>query len=161
MLIVSEWTSETFSVNIAPPATAFYPLEGRKYTLSQSEYTGKLFLSISNQFSKKTHDSNVSEILQAEWITLTGEYALKGKISLNGSENDRRLTQVRCMIFQKDLPELIRFIVTADNHFFNNFPLLLDAPIIIHLDTAFPEYSSTFHLGTPRQYLLKAIVTSS
>jgi len=159
MLIVSEWTSETFSVNIAPPATVFHPLEGRKYTLSQSEYTGNLFLSISNQFSKITDNSNVSEILQAEWITLMGEYALNGKISMNGSESDKRLTQVRCMIFQKELPELIRLLVLADNQFFNNYPLLLDAPIIIHFNTDISDFSGTFHLGTPRQYLLKPIVT--
>ncbi|MGV3466886.1 MAG: staygreen family protein [Heyndrickxia sp.] len=156
---MSEWTSETFSVNIAPPATAFYPLEGRKYTISQSEYTGNLFLSISNQFSNLVVDSNLLEILQAEWITFMGEYALKGKISINGSDNDRRLTQVRCMIFQKDLPELIRALVTADQQFFKNYPLLLDAPIIIHFDTTFPEFSGSFHLGSPRQYLMKAIVT--
>nr|WP_083489307.1 staygreen family protein [Heyndrickxia shackletonii] len=161
MLIVSEWTSETLSVNIAPPATVFHPLEGRKYTLSQSEYTGKLFLSISNQFSKQTNDLDVSEILQAEWITLMGEYALNGNISMNGSESDRRLTQVRCMIFQKELPELIRMLVIADNQFFNNYPLLLDAPIIIHFNTDIPEFSGTFQLGTPRQYLLKPIVTST
>lgn len=159
MLIVSEWTSETFSVNIAPPATAFYPLEGRKYTFSQSEYTGNLFLSISNQFSNLTVDSNLTEILQAEWVTFMGEYALKGKISIKGSDNDRRLTQVRCMIFQKDLPKLIRALVTADQQFLKNYPLLLDAPIMIHFDTIFPEYNWSIQLGSPRQYLMNPIVT--
>ncbi|MBS4173016.1 staygreen family protein [Bacillus sp. FJAT-49736] len=156
---MGKFQADTLSVNIAPPATAFFPLEGRKYTLSQSEFTGKFSLFISNQYSIASINPQLTTILKAEWITFLGEYALKGIISLGGSENDERLTQVRYMIYQKELPELIRLLIMADNQFLKNYPLLLDSPIIIQYDSPFQEFNGTVHLGTPRQFLLKPVIT--
>ncbi|WP_456271223.1 staygreen family protein [Bacillus sp. AK031] len=152
---MSEFKPEKLSVTYLPPASIFYPLEGRKYTLTHSDTTGDLFLSIGCHYDSAKLNPLMRDEVLAEWVCAMGQYSLSGKVYISGGEFDENLSKVRYMIFQKELPLALSAIVNGDSGFFTYFPWLLDVPIYICFESIFPEYHQVKYLGTPRQYLLK------
>lgn len=152
---MSNFNPEKLSVTYHPPASIFYPLEGRKYTLTHSDTTGELFLNIGCQYDLAKLNPMMRDEVLAEWVTAMGQYSLSGKVYISGGEFDKNLSKVRYMIFQKELPLALSAIVNGDSGFFTYFPWLLDVPIYICFESIFPEFHQVKYFGTPRQYLLK------
>ncbi|MBL5867021.1 hypothetical protein HV458_13265 [Bacillus sporothermodurans] len=151
---------DNLSINIIPPATDLNPLQGRKYTLTHSEATGEWYLSIGTQFPFTKLTNGLFSVIEAEWTTKMGEYILLGRININSDSYNDKLDQVRYMIYQKELPQLIAHIIDADKRFLHYHPLLLDAPIHIEIKAKYPEFYRTLYMGTARKYLKKESVNS-
>ncbi|WP_421385007.1 staygreen family protein [Bacillus salacetis] len=152
---MSDFNPEKLSVTYHPPASVFNPMDGRKYTLTHSDTTGELFLSIGCQYDfNKVNPAMRDEVL-AEWGRVMGQYTLSGIVYVSGGEFDENLSKVRYMIFRKELPLALSAIVNGDRGFFSYFPWLLDAPIYITFESVFPEFNQVHYYGTPRQYLTK------
>ncbi|RDU36577.1 hypothetical protein DRW41_13725 [Neobacillus piezotolerans] len=137
------------------PVTPFRPLDGRKYTLSHSDVTGKLFLTIGPEFSFSTANTAKDEVF-TEWIQSMGEYSMSGRVHVSGGEFDEQHSKVRFLIFKKEMELALTAIVYGDQVFYKSFPWLLDAPIYIHFDSIYPEFQKVLFYGTPRQYLTSA-----
>ncbi|MCM3236406.1 staygreen family protein [Heyndrickxia oleronia] len=151
---------DNLSVNILPLATKLTPLQGRRYTLSHSEATGEWLVSIGLKGSKQITSFDLQNVIQAEWTTKMGEYVLLGKINIDSEANDKKLAQIRYMIYQKELPFLIKMIINSDRLFFNYYPLLLDAPIHIEFQSTSSQLYQTLFMGTPRKYLIEESVNT-
>ncbi|GAA0314921.1 staygreen family protein [Bacillus carboniphilus] len=144
---------EKLSVTFLPPATPFYPVEGRKYTLTHSDESGELFLSIGYTYDVTKINSKMRDEVIAEWIPRLGEYTLWGQVYVSGGEYDEKYSQVRFLIFQRELSKAIGAIVNGDHTFYSYFPWLLDAPIYIQFDSIYPQFQKIMYYGTPRKYL--------
>ncbi|RIW38367.1 hypothetical protein D3H55_02175 [Bacillus salacetis] len=152
---MSEFDSEKLSLTYIPPASIFYPMDGRKYTLTHSDLTGELFLSAGCVYDMAKIDPLMRDEVLAEWVRVMGQYTLSGKVHVSGGEFEKNLSKVRYMIFQKELPLALTAIVNGDNGFFTYFPWLLDAPIYISFESIYPEFNHVQFYGTPRKYLTK------
>ncbi|MGM0844829.1 MAG: staygreen family protein [Bacillota bacterium] len=150
---MSEFNPEKLSVTYLPPASVFNPLDARKYTLTHSDITGELFLSIGCNYDVTKLDTKMRDEVLAEWVRVLGQYTLSGKVYVSGGEFDENLSKVRYMIFQKEMPLALSAIVNGDSGFFSYFPWLLDAPIYIAFQSEFPDYQGIQYFGTPRRYL--------
>lgn len=135
------------------PATPFRPVEGRKYTLTHSDTTGQLFLSIGCAYNYGAINYQFRDEVLAEWVPKLGEFSLCGRVYVSGGEFDENYAKVRYMIFQKELNLALKGIVYGDQAFFNNYPWLLDAPIYIHFESIYPPFHQVAYYGTPRHYL--------
>lgn len=140
---------DQFSVAILPPATAYHPVDGRKYTLIMS--TGEMNCHLAIGFKYETDLLNVEKnvekekVITAEWKPRLGEYVLTGKIDL-GSLNNFHLMQA-------ELAKAISMMVKADKGLYTHVPWLLDAPIYMEIDSYIHKYKTIQYFGTPRQYL--------
>lgn len=135
------------------PATLFRPVEGRKYTLTHSDSTGELFLSIGTAFDYQNINQKFRDEVFAEWKAQMGEFALCGRVYVSGGEYDEKYSKVRYLIFIKELDLALRAIMYADTAFFSSFPWLLDAPIYIKFESVHPEFNRVLYFGSPRHYL--------
>ncbi|MEW8972212.1 MAG: staygreen family protein, partial [Mesobacillus sp.] len=83
---MSKFKPEKLKVTFIPPATAFVLIDGRKYTLTHSDITGELFLSIGNVYDYQAINYEMRDEVLADWITINGEYLLYGKVYISNGE---------------------------------------------------------------------------
>ncbi|MEL3972225.1 staygreen family protein [Rossellomorea oryzaecorticis] len=154
---MSDFNPDKLSVTYLPPASIFNPIDNRKYTLTHSDLTGELYVSIGSQYDLMKINAQMRDEVLGEWRREQGQYTLCGKVYVSGGEFDEKLSKVRFMIFKKELPLALTAIVNGDQGFYTYYPWLLDAPIYIYFESVFDEFNQVIYFGTPRQYLLKRL----
>lgn len=150
---MSKFKPEKLSVKYIPPATAFVPVDNRKYTLTHSDMTGELYLSIGNVYDYQALNYKMRDEVLADWITMNGEYLLYGNVYISNGEFDKNMSRIRYMIFKKELDLALTAIIYGDRSFFTYYPWLLDTPIYVKFSSIFPEFNKVLYYGTPRKYL--------
>lgn len=150
---MSKFMPEKLSVKFIAPATPFEPVEGRKYTLTHSDTTGDLYLSIGTIYDFKAINYAMRDEVLAEWTKNNGEYLLYSQVYISNGEYNKNMSRIRHMIFKKELELALTGIIYGDRSFYTYYPWLLDAPIYVHFNSVFPEFSETLFYGTPRKYL--------
>ncbi|MEO2076150.1 MAG: staygreen family protein [Bacillus sp. (in: firmicutes)] len=151
---MSVFIPSKLSVTYLAPATPFRPVEGRKYTLTHSDTTGQLFLSIGCNYNYSAINYSMRDEVLAEWVPQLGEFSLCARVYVSGGEYDENYTKVRFMIFQKELNLALKAMINGDQAIYSNFPWLLDAPIYVHFESIYPQYNQVLFYGTPRNYLV-------
>ncbi|RLQ96147.1 staygreen family protein [Falsibacillus albus] len=149
-----EFKTEKLSMSLLPSATVFFPVEGRKYTMTHSDSTGDMFVSIGCYYDADKINPILRDEVFAEWSLHIGQYVLRANVLVSGGEFDENLSAVRFLIFEKEMPTALKAIVTADRSFYAYFPWLLDMPIYVEFDSIFPQYHQIKYFGTVRQYLI-------
>jgi hypothetical protein len=150
---MSLFNPSKLKVSYMAPVTELRPLEGRKYTLTHSDVTGELFLTIGCQFDTASINYSMRDEVVAEWIPHLGEFQLWGRVYVSNGEFDEKYAQVRFLIFQRELHLAIKAMAFGDRSIYSCFPWLLDAPIYIQFESSYPQFQQTLYYGTPRQYL--------
>ncbi|MGG5254220.1 staygreen family protein [Neobacillus sp. SM06] len=141
------------TVELQAPATAFRPVEGRKYTFIHSDVSGGLFLAIGKNFDYKNINQKDRDEVFAEWKRQMGEFVLWGQVHVSGGEFDEKYAKVRYLIFKKELDLALKAMIYGDQSLFTSFPWLLDAPIYIQFESEFSQYNQILYYGRPRDYL--------
>lgn len=137
-----------------PPATSAQPIEGRKYTLTHSDITAELFLDIGYVYNFEAVNWEMRDEVLAKWKKdKQGRLNLVGKAYIDGGEFDESVSGIRFNIFKKEMDTALKGIVYGDLPFYENYPVLLDAPIFIYYESMYPQYRQIYYYGTPRQYL--------
>ncbi|MGM9926376.1 MAG: staygreen family protein [Bacillus sp. (in: firmicutes)] len=133
------------------PATILAPLLGRKYTMTHSDETGDLFVSIGCIYDYPMLTKKRDEVL-ANWNIRHDQYILQGFVYVTGGEFSEEMANVRYNIFKREMETALKSIMFADQTFFLQYPFLLDAPIYIHFYSTLPLYNQVLYFGTPRMY---------
>jgi hypothetical protein len=153
MLSMSLFQPSKLTVSYIPPVTPLRPIEGRKYTLTHSDQTGSLLLTIGSQYDNKSINNKIRDEVVAEWVPRLGEFQLSGKVYISNGDFDEKYAKVRYLIFKNELTQAIKAIVYGDQAFYSYFPWLLDSPIHFQFESNFPQFQHILFYGTPRQYL--------
>ena len=156
---MSNFNPEKLSVKYIPPATSFRPVEGRKYTLTHSDITAELFLSIGYVYDYDAIDQKMRDEVIAEWQkNPLGQSVLFGNAYVSGGEFGETYSAIRFNIFQREMDTALKGIIYGDRSFYANYPTFLDAPIYIYYDSIFPQFRQLVYYGTPRYYLDQIII---
>jgi hypothetical protein len=150
---MSIFKPEKLSVKYIPPATSFEPAEHRKYTLTHSDASGDLYLSIGTIYDFQAINYTMRDEVLAEWTKMNGEYLLYSQIYISNGEFNKNMSRIRYMIFKKELDLALTGIIYGDKSFYTYYPWLLDAPIYVQFNSVYPEFSEVVYYGTPRKYL--------
>jgi hypothetical protein len=151
---MSTFNPQKLSVKYIPPATNAQPIEGRKYTLTHSDITGDLFLSIGYEYDIAAIDQKMRDEVIAEWKRDNqGLLHLAGRVHVDGKDFSKSASKVRFRIFKKEMDLALKGIIYGDRSFFAAYPALIDAPIYIYFDSSYPEYNQVCYYGTPKRYL--------
>ncbi|MZP30994.1 hypothetical protein GTO91_14850 [Heliobacterium undosum] len=143
---------EKLVVDYRDRVTPAEPVIGRKYTLTHSDITGELFLTIGRAYAYEKINNLRDEVL-AEWRWYDSAIVLYVYVYVNGQfapVSDRRNR-----IFRRELPLALAAIRYGDSQFFMAHPELDHAPILIYFDSKNPNYHRFENWGTPSDYMLR------
>lgn len=148
--ILKRLNPDKLYVEFRTGVTLTEPIIGRKYTLTHSDITADLFLTIGLQFAYDKVNPMRDEVL-AEWRTKDGFPFLYVYVYVDGMFG-HAVSAVRNAIFRRELPLALEAVRYGDRRFFAAHPSLGSVPIWIHFDSINPEYNRLENWGAPNDY---------
>ena len=139
---------EKLSVSLCHGVTPLNPIFPRRYTLTHSDTTGELFLTIGKHYAYDEISVMRDEVL-AKWVFTDNQYKLYVYV---GGPFGKDIAAIRYRIFVKELPLALEALRYGDRLFFNNYPPLDCAPIFVYFESIYPEFNHTEFWGMPEQY---------
>ncbi|BBF43506.1 expressed protein [Lachnospiraceae bacterium KM106-2] len=129
---------------------AINPVLGRKYTMTHSDETADLFVTIGKQFAKDKIIPIRDEVL-LEFRMKGNELQLVGKVLVDGEgvEGDPKF---RNDIFLQKLGISLQAIRYADRRLFERWSQLDDVPIYIWFQSENEKYNKLYDFGTMKKY---------
>ena len=125
------------------------PIEGRKYTVTHSDKTGDLFVTIGLRYAEDKIDKLRDEVLLT-WTHIDGNIKLIGEVLI---DNDViKNSEIRNMIFKKEMPLALQAIRYADRELFQLNKNLDDIPIEIQFISQNEKYNKIIEFGTMKEY---------
>lgn len=126
------------------------PAELRKYTLTHSDETGELFLTIGNEYDNDSIDYKVRDEVLGIWVK-KDKYYLLLSVQLDNGEGILNTT-IRDKIFREELPIAIQAIICGDNLFIENNKELYDAKVLVKFNSGINEYNCVEDWGYIKDY---------
>lgn len=143
---LSTFYPEKLSVEYMDGATATEPLIPRRYTLTHSDVTGKLFLNIGNKYAWDKINPMRDEVL-GEWKQYGSSLCFCVYLYVDQGEYPPSVSAKRNGIFRRELPLALTAIRYGDRILFNTYPYLDQAPIFIHFMSAYPQFARQENWG--------------
>ena len=122
----------------------------RKYTLTHSDESGELFLSIGKNYDLDQINYNVRDEVLGSWEKDDKVYLLITLEIDNG--DDLGNTVNRDKIFRQELTLALMAIIYGDNLFFENNKELYESPIMVKFNSKFSEYDTLEEWGQVQDY---------
>jgi len=125
------------------------PVIGREYTLTHSDVTADLFLTIGLSYAYDLTNDMRDEVL-AEWRM--AEYPFLYVYVYVDGQFGPVVSAIRDEIFRRELPLALEAVRYGDRAFFAAHPELDNAPVWIYFDSVNPYYNRFENWGTPGDY---------
>lgn len=148
--------AEKLHVNFDAETTPEGPVAPRRYTLTHSDATGDLFLTIGADYDEEQISGIYTRLMRdevlAEWRQAKGTPSLhvhchvSGGMILGGAG-------WRYRIFQHELPLVLEALRHGDRELFSTHPELDQAPISVHFKAIQKRYNRVEEWGTPVDYI--------
>jgi len=146
---------EKVNVTYLTDATPEQLIVPRRYTLTHSDTTGELFLSIGSQYDTKQISKLYTKLMRDEVLTeLSNDYdTLIFRVYCHVSGGFVLGTaKWRYNIFQSELSLALEAIRYGDRTIFEQNPKLDDAPVIIHFQSTNSKFDKVEDWGTMAKY---------
>jgi hypothetical protein len=154
---MSRLRPEKLHVTFAPGVTPHDPVTPRRYTLTHSDATGDLYLTIGREYDAEQVSGRYTRLMRdevlAEWLDegdgpeLHVYCHVSGGLALGPAG-------WRYAIFQHELPLVLESLRHGDRAVFVGHPQLDSAPILIHFRSHRRRYRRIERWGTPADYRL-------
>ena len=141
---------EKLSVSLRSGVTPLNPIIPRRYTLTHSDTTAELFLTIGKTYAYEVIGAMRDEV-RAKWVFIDNQYKLYVYVYVGGPF-EKNIAAVRYRIFVKELPLALEALRYGDRFFFKNHPPLDCAPIWVYFQSVYPDFNHTEFWGMPEQY---------
>lgn len=128
------------------------PIIPRKYTLTHSDETAELFLTIGKEYAFNEITAMRDEVL-AKWCRTINGYKLCGFIQIDLSPMNQLQSVTRFSIFKRELPLALEAIRFGDCRLFDQYPFLDYSDIYIHYSSKYPKLAGFEYWGMPRNYI--------
>jgi hypothetical protein len=128
------------------------PILYRHYTLTHSDITADLFLTIALAYVWDKINPMRDEVL-AEWRQDGDGYYLYGYVEVDGTSAVS--TPDRDKIFRRELPLALKAIRYGDRIFFRAHPELDWSPLWIYFHSTHPQYNKLEYWGRPADYSIR------
>ncbi|KRU23786.1 staygreen family protein [Clostridium sporogenes] len=146
---MNKFNTDKLSVEFRNGVTSTGPTLGRRYTLTHSDITAELFLTIGSAYAYDKINAIRDEVL-GEWIGKQKNYLFHVYLHIDG--NNPIVTGVRNHIFRLELPLALKAIRYVDRKFFSAHSKLDNSPIIVHFMSSYPSFNRTEKWGTFSDY---------
>ena len=143
------------SVEFRTGITDEKPVEGRKYTLTHSDETGELFLTVALTYAYDKVNSIKRDEVFGEWKRVDKRFIFKIYVYVDGNGGKTDAAR-RDKIFRKELPLALSAIKYGDRKFLEYNKELLDSQIIVRFISAYDEFNKVENYGTFKNYNIRA-----
>ncbi|MEA2071131.1 MAG: staygreen family protein, partial [Asgard group archaeon] len=127
------------------------------YTLTHSDFTGELFLTIGQKINKKQISKVYIRLMRdeivGEWRKIDDDYQLHLHAHISGGLIFG-WARLRDKIIRHHLPLVFSVIQYGDRKFFEKNPKLDKSPIFVHFHSKRKKFDSVENMGVPRNYRL-------
>lgn len=144
---MSKFIPEKLSVEYRGGVTPTEPIMPRRYTLTHSDVTGDLFLTIGIHYAWDKVNPMRDEVL-GEWKTNRSFLYYCVYLYVDQGEHNQNASAKRNEIFRRELPLALTAIRYGDRFLFNTYPNLDQALIIINFISAYPQFARQESWGT-------------
>lgn len=148
---MSRLDSKKLSVEFRNGITATEPIIPRCYTLTHSDTTGEIYLTIAPEFAYDQVNEQRDEVL-GEWIMEENTYFYYVYLYVDGQFN-YEIAKMRNNIFHRELPLALEAIRYGDKIFFDAHPELDNSSIIVFFQSTIPEFNKVENWGTFSNYI--------
>ena len=147
---MSRLKPEKLSVEFRKGVTTTEPIIPRRYTLTHSDITADLFLTIGLIYAYDKVNATRDEVL-GEWIKNQDRYFFYVYLYVDGQYGPE-VSAMRNYIFRRELPLALESIRYGDKDFFTAHPELNYYPIIVHFSSTDSQYNKIENWGTFSDY---------
>jgi len=134
-------------------ATPVVPIMGRRYTLTHSDVTAELFLTIGLTYACDKINVTRDEVLGG-WLIISNQYTLNAFCHVGG-EMGKESAKIRYVVFKKELRLALESIRYGDRILFETHPYLDESQIWINFSSMYSEYNRVECWGIFRDYSLR------
>jgi len=131
------------------------PVTPRRYTLTHSDRTGELFLSVGLDYNQRQISGWYTRFMRdevlAEWKQDEKGYSLHVYLHVRGGLVFGRASW-REAIFRSELPLVLETIRYGDSSLFIAYPELDHASIYVHFQSSAPSHQKIEEFGIPSDY---------
>lgn len=147
---MSRLNPEKLSVEFRAGVTAVEPIIKRRYTLTHSDITAELFLTIGLTYAYDKINAMRDEVL-GEWMRHGTSYAYYAYLYVDGQFGPF-VAGIRDIVFRRELPLALEAIRYGDRKLFKAHPELDNAPIVVYFMSSIPQYNKVENWGTFSNY---------
>ncbi len=150
---MSKFIPEKLKVEFKDGISIKEPIITRKYTLTHSDETGDLFLTVDEEYDYKKINPLRDEVL-GNWVKEEDEYILDIMVEVDGNK-DLAQTAIRDKIFREELPLALKAIIYGDEIFLKENEILNSSKVRINFKSKYPEYNLVEIWGSINDYKMK------
>lgn len=149
---MNKFRPENLHVRLGTEVTLTEPISPRNYTLTHSDVTGELFLTIASEYDCPSINRQLRDEVLGSWTKIGRSTSLLIHCYVSGGEFDYPTSVKRYGIFQRELPLALKAIRYGDRLFFQAHSRLDKAPIYVQFDSIYPAFRRVEYWGTPSRY---------
>jgi hypothetical protein len=147
LIALNNFNPQKLSVEYMDGITATGPVIPRYYTLTHSDLTGDLFLTIGIHYAWDKINPMRDEVL-GEWKQIGGSLFYCVYVYIDQGQYHQNEAAKRNEIFRRELPLALTAIRYGDRFLFKTYPSLDQATIIINFMSTYPLYAKQESWGT-------------
>jgi hypothetical protein len=147
---MSRLDTDKLSVEFRDGVTSAGPVMHRRYTLTHSDITAELFLTIGLKYAYDKINVMRDEVL-GEWINKDGKFLYYVYLYIDG-RFDPGMSAIRNAVFRRELPLALEAIRYGDHILFEQDERLDYVPIIVYFISEDPQFNKTENWGTFNDY---------
>jgi len=149
---MSNFNPERLSVEYRDGVTATEPIISRHHTLTHSDDTGDLFLTIGTQFAWDKVNPELRDEVLGEWKTNGHYWYYNAYVIVNTQNQDFDTAIRRYEVFRRELPLALTAIRYGDRLLFDRYPPLDNGLIIMNFMSTYPQLYKQEMYGTFSSY---------
>lgn len=121
----------------------------RRYTLTHSDLTAELFLTVGSDFATEKISAMRDEVF-GEWSMHDEHYLFNVAVQVDGANPE--VTKIRHDVFLQELPLALKTIRYGDSHLFIANPELDYSYVIVYFQSQNPQYNHVENYGHFKNY---------
>ncbi|MGA4516847.1 staygreen family protein [Solibacillus silvestris] len=145
---MNKFNPERLSVEYRDGVTSTDPVISRHHTLTHSDDTGELFLTIGTQFAWDKVNNDMRDEVIGEWKTNGHCIYYNAYVMVNKEGQDFNTAMRRYEVFRRELPLALTAIRYGDRFLFNVYPALDNGLIIVNFISTYPQLYKQEIFGT-------------
>jgi len=136
---MSKFNPERLTVEYRDDVSPTEPIIQRSHTLTHSDFTGELFLTIGTQFAWDKVDADMRDEVLGVWKMEGNNLCYNVYVYIDNGEHDLNAAIKRDEVFRRELPLALTAIRYGDRFLFDRYPNLDYALIFITFISSYPQ----------------------
>ena len=136
---MSKFSPERLTVEYRDGVSATEPIISRCHTLTHSDFTGQLFLTIGIQFAWDKVNTDMRDEVLGVWNMEGNSLYYNVYVYVDKEDQDLNAAIKRNEVFRRELPLALTAIRYGDRFIFERYPSLDNAFIILNFISRYPQ----------------------